>query len=228
MQIVAETDDYIHAEATSRIFRFVDDVEFFVDRGAKVIHFRSASRVGRSDMGVNLMRLGLEDEARKQLEQTYNAGYQNPETVNSLRLLDSYKNYDTFRTPTTILRLHRKESALLRPYFQAEFDRALATYEKKYKMKLNGPVQVEVYPDHEDFAVRTMGMPGLGALGVTFGAVVAMDSPSGRQEDHPQGERLTAPDLSHGLPSWPGCAGTGRPPTATAHPSHPETTSPPA
>jgi hypothetical protein len=41
-------------------------------------------------------------------------------------------------------------------------------------------VQVEVYPDHEDFAVRTMGMPGLGALGVTFGYVVAMDSPSGR------------------------------------------------
>jgi hypothetical protein len=40
---------------------------------------------------------------------------------------------------------------------------------------------LEVYPDHEDFAVRTMGMPGLGALGVTFGEVVAMDSPSGRR-----------------------------------------------
>jgi glutathione S-transferase len=48
-------------------------------------------------------------------------------------------------------------------------------------MKLSGPVQLEVYPDHEDFAVRTMGMPGLGALGVTFGNVVAMDSPSGRK-----------------------------------------------
>jgi len=48
-------------------------------------------------------------------------------------------------------------------------------------MTLPGPVQLEVYPDHEDFAVRTMGMPGLGALGVTFGEVVAMDSPSGRK-----------------------------------------------
>jgi hypothetical protein len=48
-------------------------------------------------------------------------------------------------------------------------------------MQLPGPVQLEVYPDHEDFAVRTMGMPGLGALGVTFGRVVAMDSPSGRK-----------------------------------------------
>ena len=135
----------------------------------------------RSDMGVNLMRLGKEDEARQQLEQTYNAGYQSPETVNSLRLLDSYKNYDTFRTPTTILRLNKKESELLRPYFQAEFDRALATYESKYHYKLKQPVQIEVYPDHEDFAVRTLGLPGLGALGVTFGYVVAMDSPSARK-----------------------------------------------
>ena len=58
--------------------------------------------------------------------------------------------------------------------------RAIATYEKKYKIKLDQPVQVEVYPDHEDFAVRTLGMPGLGALGVTFGYAIAMDSPSGR------------------------------------------------
>ena len=48
-------------------------------------------------------------------------------------------------------------------------------------MKLNGPVQVEVYPDHEDFAVRTMGMPGLGASWASrSNTVVAMDSPSGR------------------------------------------------
>ena len=49
-------------------------------------------------------------------------------------------------------------------------------------MTLPGPVQVEVYPDHEDFAVRTMGMPGLGAHRASpFDEVVAMDSPSGRK-----------------------------------------------
>jgi uncharacterized protein (DUF1499 family) len=57
MQIITETDDYIHAEATTLLFRFVDDVEFFVDRNAKLIHFRSASRVGRSDFGVNRARM---------------------------------------------------------------------------------------------------------------------------------------------------------------------------
>ena len=134
----------------------------------------------RAELGVNLMRLGQEGEARDQLEQCYNANYKSAETVNTLRLLDSYANFNIYETNRTILRVAKKESDLLRPYFEAEMQRAIATYEKKYQLKLNGPVQVEVYPDHEDFAVRTMGMPGLGALGVTFGSVVAMDSPSGR------------------------------------------------
>ena len=134
----------------------------------------------RAQLGVQLMRLGEEQEARQQLEQCYEAGYKSPETVNTLRLMDSYKNFSTFETNNTILKLHKKEAELLRPYIETELKRAIATYEKKYQLKLKGPVQLEVYPDHEDFAVRTMGMPGLGALGVTFGSVVAMDSPSGR------------------------------------------------
>jgi cellulose synthase operon protein C len=135
----------------------------------------------RAALGLNLMRLGREDEARKQLEQAWNEGYQPLESQNTLKLMDKYKDYDTFKTPTTILRLGKKESALLRPYFQDELDKALATYEKKYKYKLPGPVQLEVYPNHPDFEVRTMGMPGLGALGVTFDSVVAMDSPNSRK-----------------------------------------------
>ena len=164
-----------------------------------IAYYRKAIEVdpqlwsAHSELGINLMRLGQEDEPRKQLEMAYNNGYRNEATVNTLRLLDSYKNFVTFKEDNTILKLQKKESDLLRPYFEAELKRIIATYEKKYKMKLPGPVQVEVYPDHEDFAVRTMGMPGLGALGVTFGEVVAMDSPSGR----PPGQFLWASTLWH-------------------------------
>jgi uncharacterized protein (DUF1499 family) len=56
-RIVSEKDDYLHAECTSQIFRFVDDVEFLLDREGKSIHFRSASRVGYSDLGVNRKRM---------------------------------------------------------------------------------------------------------------------------------------------------------------------------
>jgi tetratricopeptide (TPR) repeat protein len=135
----------------------------------------------RSELGINLMRLGQDQQARQELELCYDHDYRNAATVNSLRLLDSYKNFVTIKEPGIVLKLHKNEAALLRPYFEAQVKRDIADYEKKYQMKLPGPVQVEVYPDHEDFAVRAMGMPGLGALGVTFGEVVAMDSPSARE-----------------------------------------------
>ncbi len=135
----------------------------------------------RAQLGISLMQLGNETEARQQLEECYNANYKSYEVVNSLRLIDSYKDFVTIKTPSMVLRLNKKEADLLRPYFESEIERNIAAYSKKYRMKLKEPVQVEVYPNHDDFAVRTLGMPGVGGiLGVTFESVLAMDSPSGR------------------------------------------------
>ena len=136
----------------------------------------------RSQLGINLMRLGQNEEAYKQLEICFNNDFQDAATT---QLAEADGQLQELRhvhhADRTILKLNKKEAELLRPYFESEMQRAIATYEKKYKMKLEKPVQVEVYPDHEDFAVRTLGMPGLGALGVTFGYSIAMDSPSGRK-----------------------------------------------
>jgi tetratricopeptide (TPR) repeat protein len=156
--------------------RFQDSITYY----RKAIEADPKLWSAHSELGIQLMRFGETDEPLRQLELSYDNGYRDAATVNSLRLLDSYKNFLTFKDDTTIIKLHKKEAELLLPYVRAEVKRAIAGYEKKYKMKLPGPVQVELYPDHEDFAVRTLGMPGLGALGVTFGEVVALDSPSGR------------------------------------------------
>lgn len=56
-RIVREDADFLHAECRSAFFRFVDDVHFLFDDTVKEIHFRSASRLGRSDFGVNRMRM---------------------------------------------------------------------------------------------------------------------------------------------------------------------------
>jgi tetratricopeptide (TPR) repeat protein len=135
----------------------------------------------REQLGINLMRLGKPTEAREQLEMAYNASHHSNEVVNSLRLMDSYKNFVSHKFEGGEVRLHKKEAAILQPYFEEEVRKARKTYEAKYKMKLEANLEVEVYPDHEDFAVRTLGMPGLGATGVSFGPVVAMDSPSARK-----------------------------------------------
>lgn len=158
-------------------YRYEDAVTYY----RKAIEIQPHLWAAHSSLGIDLMRLGKEDEPHKELELSYDNGYRDAATVNSLRLLDSYKNFETVRDGGTILKLNKSEAALLQPYMQAELHTILATYEKKYQMKLPGPVQVEVYPNHEDFAVRTTGMPGLGALGVTFGEVIAMDSPSARK-----------------------------------------------
>lgn len=55
--VVAATDGYLHVEYTTAFFRFVDDVEFLVGPSQSVIHFRSASRVGRNDLGANRRRM---------------------------------------------------------------------------------------------------------------------------------------------------------------------------
>ncbi|MCB0114697.1 MAG: DUF1499 domain-containing protein [Caldilineaceae bacterium] len=55
--LITDEPGYIHAEARSRTFRFVDDVEFHFDTDTQLIHFRSASRLGYSDMGVNRNRM---------------------------------------------------------------------------------------------------------------------------------------------------------------------------
>jgi uncharacterized protein (DUF1499 family) len=56
-RIVTERPGYLHAEARSRFWRFVDDVEVLVDEDARVVRFRSASRLGRKDFGVNRARM---------------------------------------------------------------------------------------------------------------------------------------------------------------------------
>lgn len=56
-EVVEETENYIHALSKSKIFHFIDDVEFYLPENEKVIHLRSASRVGESDLGVNRRRM---------------------------------------------------------------------------------------------------------------------------------------------------------------------------
>jgi uncharacterized protein (DUF1499 family) len=56
-RLIEQHDAYLRFEFTSLVFRFVDDVEFFVDDKSQQIHFRSASRVGHSDLGANRRRM---------------------------------------------------------------------------------------------------------------------------------------------------------------------------
>ncbi|NEO36419.1 MAG: DUF1499 domain-containing protein [Moorea sp. SIOASIH] len=58
-QIIEEKDNYLYAQFTTPLMGFVDDVEFLLDDSSKVIHVRSASRLGKSDLGLNRKRVEI-------------------------------------------------------------------------------------------------------------------------------------------------------------------------
>ena len=69
--ITNETGDTLHAQATSLVFRFIDDIDAILDADAKLIHIRSASRTGYGDFGVNRKRVEM---LRAQLQQAHVIG----------------------------------------------------------------------------------------------------------------------------------------------------------
>ena len=67
-KIKIKDSNYIYIEYTSKIFRFVDDVEFYFPPDEKMIHVRSASRIGRTDLGVNRKRI---EKLRKNIKHKF-------------------------------------------------------------------------------------------------------------------------------------------------------------
>ena len=151
-----------------------------------------------AELGANLLRENKIDEARPHLEIAYRGDPFSAPNVNTLRLIDSFDNFvlsehpakpaapgsNAARNPGALLRLHKDEAAVLEPYVLDLVNRTIEAYSKRYDFELKQPVIVELYPDHDDFAVRIAGLPGIGLLGVTFGYLVAMDSPTGRADEH--------------------------------------------
>ena len=161
--------------------------------------FRQAIRLNPNlfsayaDLGVNLLRIGRESEAKEILERAYQVDPFNLWTVNTLRLMDSFVNFETLTTPHFSLKLHREEATLLGHYVPPLLEKAYGALSSRYGFSPAGPVYFEMYPNHEDFAVRALGVPGLGALGVCFGPGIVMDSPRAR----PRGQFNWASTLWH-------------------------------
>ena len=184
-----------------------------------------------AELGVNLLRENNFAEAQQHLEVAYRGDPFSAPTVNTLRLIDSFDNFVVLphlpepappapansaapaaaRNPGVILRLHKSEAAVLEPYVLDLANRAIDTYSKRYGFELKEPVVVELYPEHDDFAVRIAGLPGIGLLGVTFGYLVAMDSPTARADTdfhwgttlwHEMAHVFTLEATHHLVPRW--------------------------
>ena len=131
-------------------------------------------------MGLNQVRLGRVEAGRENLEKAFAGDPFNLWFKNTLDLLDTFVDYRVVETPHFQLVLHESEADLLVPYIVPVAERAWREMSARYGYAPDEPIRVEVYPHHADFSVRTVGLVGIGALGVSFGPALAMDSPAAR------------------------------------------------
>jgi tetratricopeptide (TPR) repeat protein len=133
-----------------------------------------------SVLGMNQMRLGQIADGRASLETSFKGDPYNVWVKNTLDLLDTYKNYDVIKSDRFEFMIEKSESPILSIYLKDLAEHAYKTFATKYGYTPPPPIRIEVYRSHADFSVRTVGLAGLGALGVSFGTTLAFDSPAAK------------------------------------------------
>jgi tetratricopeptide (TPR) repeat protein len=151
-----------------------------VDFAQRAIDMDPGSSRGYGILGLNQLRIGEMEQGHANVARAFEGDPFNVWTKNTLDFLDSKDDYETLESEHVIVVLHKDEAKLLAPYVKALAEDAYRYYAKRYGWQPAGPLRIELYPDHRDFSVRTLGLAGIGILGVSFGPVVALDSPSAK------------------------------------------------
>jgi tetratricopeptide (TPR) repeat protein len=195
------------AEVASRNRRYQDAVDF----ARRAVMQDSGSSLAQGALGMNTLRVGQFDTARVHLERAFARDPYHVWIKNTLDLLDTFGEYRETRTNRFHLIIHGREAALLSPYLLELLDEGYQELATRYGYEPPTPIRLEVYRSHGDFSVRTVGLPGLGALGVSFGSVLAMHSPSARQVGeynwgstvwHELAHAFTLGMTDHRIPRW--------------------------
>jgi tetratricopeptide (TPR) repeat protein len=162
-------------------------------------------------LGMNQLRLGQIDDGKKSLETAFAGDPYNVWVKNTLDLLDTYRNYDLIASDHFQFMIEKDESPILSIYLTDLAEKAYATFSKKYAYTPPPPIRIEVYRSHADFSVRTVGLAGLGALGVSFGTTLAFDSPAAKDAGpfnwgstfwHELAHTFTLGSTDHRIPRW--------------------------
>ncbi|MFI5229086.1 MAG: tetratricopeptide repeat protein [Gemmatimonadales bacterium] len=136
-------------------------------------------------LGLNQLRLGEIDSGKTSLTKSFGGDPYNVWVKNTLDLLDTYKNYDLVSSPHFQFMLEKDEAPVMSVYLKTLAEQAYATFSRTFGYTPPPPIRIEVYRSHADFSVRTVGLAGLGALGVSFGTTLAFDSPAAKDEAGP-------------------------------------------
>ena len=138
------------ADLAARNYRFDDAVAL----AQEAVALDPTNARAHADLGMHLMRTGDEAGARRSLDRAFRADPFDLVTYNLLQLLDTLDTFVVVREGDIILKLHPDEAAVMRDYAMPLAQDALKTLSRKYRFTPKGPILVEMFPHHDDFAVR--------------------------------------------------------------------------
>lgn len=146
--------------------------------------------------GMNLLRVGREEEGITQLRAAFRRDRFNVRTFNTLNLWDDVitPSYEWVEGRTLRFRFHRDERPVLEPIVVPHLEGAFADMRRRYAFTPRGPVHIEMFASAQHFSVRTEGLPNLGVQGVCFGQVLTALSPRAGEFDWAQ---ITTHELAH-------------------------------
>ena len=151
------------------------------DFASRAVQLDPESWQGYGLLGMNQLRLGRMQAGRENLERSFAGDPYNVWIKNTLQLADSFADYVEIDRGQFRIVLHGDEDDLLGEYIHELAQQAYRYFSERYQHHPQSPIRLELYPNHADFSVRSVGLAGVGLLGVCFGPVVAMDSPAARE-----------------------------------------------
>jgi len=132
----------------------------------------------QSALGLNLLRLGAEERGRQALEKSWKGDPFNERTRNVLDLYTNSldKSYVLHDTGSLTIRLPTTDAEFVQPVLVDSVERSRKDLDKAYATKA-GKLRVEFFASPDEFSVRTVGVPSLGAVAVCFGPVITFIGP---------------------------------------------------
>ena len=171
--------DYLIGKKLSQHYRFTEGAAY----QRRALTIEPTCVAAQRQLAQDLLRLGDEDAGWQLAQQAHDQDAYNVATFNLLELRDALKEFVTVENDSFVLRMEKQEAQLYGTETLELLGRAKQTLGEKYGLKLKGKITVEIFPEQNDFAVRTFGMPAVsGYLGVCFGRVITANSPASRRE----------------------------------------------
>lgn len=186
--------DYEIGRKLSRFYRFADAVQYL----RRAVTLDPNYLPARFQLAQDLLRLNAIDEGWTMVDQVTATDKYNVVAANLHTLRDRLAQFTTLQSEDFIVRMDHREARIYGDRVLALLTEARRVLCEKYDHKLEGPINVEIFPQQSDFAIRTFGLPGgAGFLGVCFGKLITANSPASQGDSPSNWESVLWHEFCH-------------------------------